>query len=79
MNDRDRRDRGPLRGVAKGDRGGIRRDRFQPKFTARDRDTHKKPTSSRDSFKSKTDKGTVVFFLAQIFFTKLLFYSRYEY
>merc|ERR1719334_2415381 len=56
MNDRDRRDRGPLRGVAKGDRGGIRRDRFQPKFTARDRDTHKKPTSSRDSFKSKTDK-----------------------
>jgi len=55
MVDRDRRDRGPLRGVSKTDRGGIRRDRFQPKFSTRDRDTHKKTTTSRDA-KSRTDK-----------------------
>jgi len=55
--DRDRRDRGPLRGVAKGDRGGIRRDRFQPKFNNRDRDAHKKPQANRDfKTKAKTDK-----------------------
>merc|ERR1719334_2418554 len=55
--DRDRRDRGPLRGVPKGDRGGIRRDRFQPKFNNRDRDAHKKPQANRDfKTKAKTDK-----------------------
>jgi len=56
MTDRDRRDRGPLRGVSKTDRGGIRRDRFQPKFSStRDRDTYKKTSSSRDA-KPRTDK-----------------------
>jgi len=56
MADRDRRDRGPLRGVSKTDRGGIRRDRFQPKFSStRDRDTYKKTSSSREA-KTRTDK-----------------------
>ena len=55
-NDRDRRDRGPLRGVSKGDRGGIRRDRFQPKFNARDNRDHKKTTGIRDN-KPRVDKG----------------------
>ena len=54
MTDRDRRERGPLRGVSKGDRGGIRKDRFQPKFNNRDTHDHKK-TNVRDA-KPRTDK-----------------------